>query len=109
MCDDVPAFTDASVTLVIGIVKKFFMMIGFSGALLSLHIRALEENKRLLSVDVMLNTPLSFGAVASEMVHWQSACDVAFLWSTYCDMQLEKQAVQGCVWSVSLQMEGLRH
>ena len=31
MCDDVPAFTDASVTLVIGIVKKFFMMIGFSG------------------------------------------------------------------------------
>ena len=27
-----PAFTDASVTLVIGIVKKFFMMIGFSGA-----------------------------------------------------------------------------
>ena len=32
MCDDVPAFTDASVTFVIGIVKKFFMMIGFSGA-----------------------------------------------------------------------------
>ena len=31
MCDDVPAFADASVTLVIGIVKKFFMMIGFSG------------------------------------------------------------------------------
>ena len=26
-----PAFADASVTLVIGIVKKFFMMIGFSG------------------------------------------------------------------------------
>lgn len=32
MCDDVPAFTDASVTLVIGIVRKFFMMVGFSGA-----------------------------------------------------------------------------
>ena len=31
MCDDVPAFTDASVTLVIGIVRKFFMMVGFSG------------------------------------------------------------------------------
>ena len=27
-----PAFTDASVTLVIGIVRKFFMMVGFSGA-----------------------------------------------------------------------------
>lgn len=27
-----PAFTDASVTLVIGIVRKFFMMLGFSGA-----------------------------------------------------------------------------
>ncbi|CAK0734001.1 hypothetical protein CVIRNUC_000368 [Coccomyxa viridis] len=33
MCDDVPAFTDASVTLVIGIVRKFFMMVGFSGVL----------------------------------------------------------------------------
>jgi len=32
MCDDVPAFTEASVTLVIGIVRKFFMMVGFSGA-----------------------------------------------------------------------------
>ena len=31
MCDDVPAFADASVTLVIGITKKFFMMVGFSG------------------------------------------------------------------------------
>ncbi len=42
MCDDVPAFTDASVTLVIGIVKKFFMMIGFSGAPLNsktMHMR----------------------------------------------------------------------
>lgn len=33
MCDDVPAFADASVTLLIGIVRKFFMMIAFSGAL----------------------------------------------------------------------------
>ncbi|KAK9916830.1 hypothetical protein WJX75_007512 [Coccomyxa subellipsoidea] len=33
MCDDVPAFADASVTLLIGIVRKFFMMVGFSGVL----------------------------------------------------------------------------
>lgn len=31
MCDDVPAFADASVTLVLGIIKKFFMMVAFSG------------------------------------------------------------------------------
>ncbi|EIE26584.1 ATP-binding cassette transporter [Coccomyxa subellipsoidea C-169] len=33
MCDDVPAFADASVTLLIGIVRKFFMMVAFSGVL----------------------------------------------------------------------------
>jgi hypothetical protein len=34
MCDDVPAFADASVALLIGLSKKFFMMVGFSGDLL---------------------------------------------------------------------------
>jgi hypothetical protein len=42
MCDDVPAFSDASVTLVIGIVKKFFMMVAFSGMHPCQHISTLN-------------------------------------------------------------------
>ena len=32
MCDDVPTFTDSSVTLVSGLIRKVFVMCAFSGA-----------------------------------------------------------------------------
>ena len=95
MCDDVPAFTDASVTLVIGIVKKFFMMIGFSGALFSVRLLVQAKESCLSGVDVMLNTPLPSRSVAAEVEYGQSACDVAFPSSVCSDMQLEGSAVPG--------------
>lgn len=63
-----PAFTDASVTLVIGIVKKFFMMIGFSGASLSICTDAVED-PWLSSSTVMVKSSSISMLVAAEMQH----------------------------------------